>query len=188
MNRKTLLIVLTIAVAMVASACGSTSPKIAMTTPPPASLEINNSASIAATTTHDKGEGVDWSCSPSPCGSFNPAHTASGATTVYTAPSTAAAVTITAASTKKSTVTATASVTINPVATASSLSGQYAFFAAGADAAGDAYNAVGSVTLVLTAMAMSPPVKKISTTPMVRSFPMTPSPEPTPSAPMGKEL
>jgi hypothetical protein len=147
MNRKALLMVLTLAIAIVASACSSPSPTVTITTPPPASLEINQSATIAATTTHDKDEGVTWSCSPSPCGSFNPTVTLTGVTTVYTAPSTAGAVTITATSNKKVTVTATASVTITPVATAASLTGQYGFYFSGFDAAGFFYAAAGSVTL-----------------------------------------
>jgi hypothetical protein len=148
MNRKALLTVVTIAIAVLASACSSSSPTITISTAPPASLEINGTASIAATTTHDSGDGVDWSCSPSgSCGTFSPAHTASAASTVYTAPSVAGSVTITAASTKKATVTATATVTINPVATVSSLTGTYTFFINGWDAAGAPYSVAGSVAL-----------------------------------------
>ncbi len=148
MNRKALLIVLTIAFAVVASACSSAKPTVTITTPPPASLEINQSASIAATTTHDSGEGVDWSCAPAgSCGTLSPTHTASGASTTYTAPSASGSVTITAASTKKASITATSTVTITAVATESSLSGMYAFKVIGFDAAGNAYAAAGSVTL-----------------------------------------
>ena len=137
MNRKTLLIVLTVAVAFIASACSSPSPTVTITTAPPATLEINQSATIAATTTHDSGEGVDWSCAPAgSCGTFNPTHTASGATTVYTAPSASGTVTITATSTKKASVTATSTVTITPIASSSTLSGQYAFYISGFDAGG----------------------------------------------------
>ena len=149
MNRKALLIVLTIAVAVVASACSSPSPKIAITTAPPASMEINISAPVTASVTHDSSDkGVDWSCSPAgSCGTFNPTHTDDGSSTVYTAPSTSGTVTITASSTKKSSVTATASVNVTAVASASSLSGMYAFRVSGFDAAGDYYAAAGSVTL-----------------------------------------
>ena len=149
MNRKVLLIVLTISLAVVASACSSPSPKIAITTAPPASMEINASAQVAASVTHDSSDkGVDWSCSPAgSCGSFNPAHTDDGSTTVYTAPATSGSVTITAASTKKSSVTATATVNVTAVASASSLSGQYAFVLSGFDASGGFYAAAGSVTL-----------------------------------------
>jgi hypothetical protein len=146
-NRKALLIVLTIAIAVVASACSSPSPTVTISTPPPASMEINTSASIAATTTHDSNEGVTWSCSPSPCGSFNPTTTLSGVTTVYTAPSTSGSVTITATSNKKTTVTATATVTIAPVATVGDLTGTYAFFVNGWDSGGFPYSIAGSVAL-----------------------------------------
>jgi hypothetical protein len=149
MNRKALLIAVACTVAAFLSACSkSTPPAITISTAPPATLEINNSASIAATVTHDShNEGVDWTCSPSPCGTFNPTHTASGASTVYTAPSTAGAVTITADATVKPAVTATASVTVNAVATAASLTGNYAFYANGFDAVGDFYTAAGVVVL-----------------------------------------
>src|ERR1700723_504692 len=148
MNRKALLIVLTIAIAIVGSACSSPSPTVTISTPPPASLEINQSATIAATTTHDSGEGVDWTCAPAgSCGTFNPTHTASAATTVYTAPSVSGSVTITATSTKKTTVTATSTVSITPIASSSNLTGQYAFRIIGFDALGNAYAAAGSVTL-----------------------------------------
>jgi len=147
MNRKTLLVVLTVAFAVVASACSSPSPTVTISTPPPASMEINSSASIAATTTHDSNEGVTWSCSPSPCGSFNPTTTLSGATTVYTAPSTSGSVTITATSNKKATVTATATVTITPVATVADLTGTYTFYINGWDFNGAPYSVAGSVAL-----------------------------------------
>ncbi len=147
MNRKALLIVLTIAIAVVASACSSPSPTVTISTPPPASMEINSTASIAATTTHDSNEGVTWSCSPSPCGSFNPTTTLSGASTIYTAPSTAGSVTITATSNKKTTVTATAMVTITPIATVGSLTGSYTFYLNGFDANGFAYSVAGNVVL-----------------------------------------
>ncbi len=121
---------------------------ITITTAPPSSLEINQTAAAAATVVGDSlNEGVDWTCSPSPCGSFNPAHTASGATTIWTAPSTAGSVTITATATVESSVTATSMVTVNPVATAATLSGQYAFYMGGYDSVGNFYAANGSVTL-----------------------------------------
>ncbi len=148
MNRKSLLIVLTAVIAFVASACSSASPTITISTPPPASLEINQSASIAATTTHDSGEGVDWSCAPAgSCGTLSPTHTDSGASTTYTAPSASGTVTITASSTKKASVTATSTITISPVASSSNLSGMYAFRVSGFDADGNPYAAAGSVTL-----------------------------------------
>lgn len=90
---------------------------ITISTAPPASLNVNQTASIAATVTNDSssGGGVDWSCAPAgSCGTFSPAHTASGANTTYTAPASAASVTVTATSTADSTKTATAAVSVTP--------------------------------------------------------------------------
>ena len=155
MNRKPLWIVLTFALAVAISGCSSshkTPPAVitvAITTAPPASLEINASATIAATVTNDTAAaGVDWTCSPAAtCGTFTPAHTASAGTTVYTAGTTAGAVTITAASTTTPTIDAMASVTVNPVASAASLSGTYTFFINGWDAADKTYSVAGSIVL-----------------------------------------
>lgn len=149
MTRKTLPTLAALVLLMMISACSHSKPiTIAITTPPPGSLEINNVATIAATVMHDSAnDGVDWTCTPSPCGTFTPAHTASGATTVYQAGSTAESVTITAASTRKSTVTATATVTVTAVATNSTLTGSYTFYVTGYDASGDFYSAAGVVTL-----------------------------------------
>jgi hypothetical protein len=69
-------------------------------------IVANHTASLVATVSNDySNAGVDWtvSCgSPGACGTFSPAHTASGAATTYTAPSAPPSgntVTITAAST-----------------------------------------------------------------------------------------
>jgi hypothetical protein len=87
---------------------------ITLSTAPPATLAASGTVSIAATVTNDSANGgVDWSCSPAgACGTFNPAHTASGAATTYTAPSAAGNVTIVAAATSKSSTTASAAVTV----------------------------------------------------------------------------
>jgi nuclear pore complex protein Nup62 len=87
---------------------------IAITQAPPSTLAANGTAAISATVTNDStNSGVDWSCAPAAsCGTFNPAHTASGATTTFTAPSAATTVTITAASTHTHTATAVATVTV----------------------------------------------------------------------------
>ncbi|MGC1684016.1 MAG: hypothetical protein WA734_00200 [Candidatus Acidiferrales bacterium] len=157
MNRKSLLIAVACSVATFLCACGAggghhTTPpalSIAITTAPPASLEVNGTASIAATVSNDStNAGVDWTCTPTgSCGTFSPAHTASGASTTYTAPATAGAVTISADATAMSSVTATASVTVNPVASASSLTGTYTFYANGWDAGGAPTSVAGSVIL-----------------------------------------
>jgi hypothetical protein len=122
---------------------------ITITTAPPASMEVNQSASIAATETGGlTAAGVDWSCTPvGTCGTFNPTHTASGGTTVYTAPRTAGPVSIIAASTAAPATTATASVTITAVATATNLTGTYTFFANGSDASQEPTSVAGSITI-----------------------------------------
>jgi hypothetical protein len=79
----------------------------------------NTSASLIATTANDSANaGIDWSVtcgSPGSCGTFSPAHTASGAATTYSAPPaipTSGTVTITAASTTDPAATATQTVTV----------------------------------------------------------------------------
>jgi hypothetical protein len=157
MNRKALLIALACTVAMFLSACGGggghttppATPTISITTAPAAMLEINGSTPVAATVANDStNAGVDWTCTPTgSCGSFNPAHTASGASTTYTAPSASGMVTITADATAMSSVTATAGVTVNPIASASSLTGTYTYYANGYDSGGAPISVVGSVIL-----------------------------------------
>ncbi|HKV06205.1 MAG TPA: hypothetical protein VJO53_14000 [Candidatus Acidoferrales bacterium] len=127
---------------------------IDITTGPPAAMEVNQTATIVAKLTNDSSNaGVDWSCTPTgTCGSFNPAHTASGANTVYTAPSAPVAkVVITAASTKKAAVTATANVAVNAVASASNINGTYTFFANGFDVSENGTSVAGSVVIDGTA-------------------------------------
>jgi hypothetical protein len=157
MNRKVFLTLGTFAVLTLLTACssathsgGGTTPtlSIAITTAPASAVEINNNTMAAATVANDSTTaGVDWTCSPSPCGSFSPTHTASGAITTWTAPSSAGTFTLTAASTATSTATASSAVTVNSVASNSNLTGKYAFYLSGFDLSGDAYAAAGSVTL-----------------------------------------
>ena len=61
-----------------------------------------------------KSAGVTWTvtCSTSPCGSFNPAATASGSPTTYTAPAAPNSVTVTATSVTDTTKSASATITI----------------------------------------------------------------------------
>ena len=155
MNRKNLLFVFAALVVIMSSGCRSTFPKpsivVSLIPAPPATLEVGLSTPLSATVTGDtQNGGVDWTvtCANANCGSFTPAHTASGATTVYTAPTTPTTVTITAASTDSTNgASATAMITIGAVAAASSLSGQYAFNLSGFDSTGALYVAAGSVTL-----------------------------------------
>ncbi len=94
---------------------------IALTTPPPASLQATLTAIVAATVSNDSGNmGVDWSVtcgSAGACGSFNPVHTASAGNTTFTAPAavpTGGTVTITATSTADPTKKASGMTTITP--------------------------------------------------------------------------
>jgi len=109
---------------------------VALSTPPPSTLVTGATANIAATVTGDSANaGVNWSCAPAnACGSFNPAITASAATTVYTAPSTAASVTITATSVTNKAQSASATVTITNSVATTLPAGNYVFSLAGTDA------------------------------------------------------
>ncbi len=141
MNFKSLLVGMAIAIPMLITGCGGGNGgggnriAIAISTAPPASLEVNQSATVVATVTDDSSNsGVDWSCTPAgTCGTFTPAHTASAASTVYMAPRTAGPVSIIAASTKNSSKTANASVMITAVTNASNITGTYTFSANGVE-------------------------------------------------------
>ena len=112
----------------------------------PATLTINQTVSLTATVGNDSSDaGVDWSCSGSGgCGTFNPAHTASGGTTVYTAPASPGTVTIAAAATASSNVKATAVISIVPIGSNSMLNGRYVFSVQGVDTNGS-YTASGTI-------------------------------------------
>ncbi|HET6145784.1 MAG TPA: hypothetical protein VFE02_19930 [Candidatus Acidoferrales bacterium] len=97
--------------------------------------------------------GVDWSCTPSTsCGAFSPAHTASGASTTYTAPSAAAAVVILAASTSNHAASVTVNVSVaapsssNPSGPALT-SGQFVFSLRGETTNGSPYGVVGAIAV-----------------------------------------
>jgi hypothetical protein len=150
MNCKKLLFGITVAIPILIAGCGG-NPElgIELSTPPPANLEVNLSTSVAATVTHDPfNAGVDWSCTPvGSCGTFTPAHTASGAATVFTAPRTAGPIMIVAASTRKPTKQAPASVNITAVVNATSVTGTYTYFANGTDSGLAPYGVAGSVVI-----------------------------------------
>jgi len=130
---------------------------VALTQPPPSTVEVKLTIPISANViggpSPTENPGVTWSvaCGSANCGTFSAAATASGASTTYTAPATppsGGTVTITATATGSTgNVNTTATVTITPVATAASLSGQYAFYLSGYDNHGLFYVAAGSVTL-----------------------------------------
>ena len=88
---------------------------VSLITPPPASLDVNATASVTAQVTNDPtGAGVIWTatCGGTACGSFNPPQNTN---TTYTAPSvapTGGTVTITATSLTDTTKSASATVSI----------------------------------------------------------------------------
>jgi len=111
---------------------------IAISTAPPTTMAAGATATIAATVANDSSNGgVDWSCAPAgSCGTFNPAHTGSGATTTFTAPLTAGSVTITVTSTSNHAVVASVTIQVSgPTGTlAVALSGVPTTLAPGATA------------------------------------------------------
>ncbi len=111
----------------------------------PGTLAINQSVNLTATVRNDSANaGVDWTCSPSgACGSFNPARTAAGGATVFTAPSTPGPITITATSTADKGAASTASVSI-VFGSNAILNGPYVFLVQGAGPNG-AYSAAGTI-------------------------------------------
>jgi hypothetical protein len=131
----------------------SSSVSISFVQDPPGTLQIGKIATMSATVSGDPAmKGVDWSvsCNGGGCGSFNPAHTASGIATTYTAPAsvpTGNSVTITAASTAVPAQTVTATVTIANTSTIGLLNGKYAFSFSGQDVtASGFYAVVGGLT------------------------------------------
>jgi hypothetical protein len=111
---------------------------IALTQNPTPNLPVGAATNLTALVTFDPNNaGVDWTvaCQSSPCGSFNPAHTASGQLTTYTAPQTVpngGFVTITAASTTSPKTTVSAQITVTSADLQSSLlNGRYAFLLQG---------------------------------------------------------
>jgi hypothetical protein len=135
MNIKTLLVGMAIAVPMLITGCGGSNVVIEISTAPPASMEVNQSATIAATVTGaGTNSGVDWSCTPvGSCGTFTPANTDSGASTVYMAPRTAGPVMIIATSTKNARKSTSVSVNITAVTNTSDITGNYTFSASGVE-------------------------------------------------------
>ena len=112
---------------------------VAFVTQPPSSMVINTTSSLAATVNNDtKNGGINWSvtCGSAQCGSFNPAATGSGSSTVYTAPGavpTPATVTVTATSVTDSTKSASATITIAATAPPVIADGTYVYHLSGQD-------------------------------------------------------
>jgi hypothetical protein len=115
-------------------------------------MAASATAMVVATVSNDSSNaGVDWSCSPAgSCGSFNPAHTASGQATTYTAPATAGSTTLQATSTANHAATATANVTVSSSSGGGSStlgSGTFAFYVSGEDSKAQTYAIAGSFAL-----------------------------------------
>src|SRR5277367_1763771 len=91
--------------------------QVQMVQPPPAAIVAGATVGVAANVLYDtKNGGVTWSCAPADsCGTFTPATTAFGITTLYAAPASGPAgvlnipVTITATSNTDNTQVASAS-------------------------------------------------------------------------------
>lgn len=108
-----------------APALGSPSSiQVLLTQEPPSPLQIATISPVIATVLNDPHNmGVDWqvSCTVVKCGTFSPAHTASGAVTMYTAPTSvpsqlggaSATVNVTAVSTADPTKSVTVTLTIS---------------------------------------------------------------------------
>ena len=125
-------------------------------------IVVNHTAQIAATVSNDAANaGVDWTvtcASAAGCGSFSPTHTASSATTTFTAPTavpTGNTVTITAASTSDPTKTFSEIVTVTAGPPPDSLlNGQFVMSLNGRNANGGPFtlggviigNGIGQVT------------------------------------------
>lgn len=118
MNRRTAPLLFVLAVVTFMAACSSNKSQpvtIAISAAPPSTMQVGATAQLSATVTNDpSNKGIDWSCTPAAsCGTFTPAHTASGVATTYQAPTTAGSIVITATSTDEPSVTATSNVTVN---------------------------------------------------------------------------
>ena len=154
MNHKLITLILVGISAAFMGACGggnnNSGISIGFSEAPPAVLQTSTVTPLNAVVVNDNSTaGVDWTvtCGGSDCGSFSPAHTASGVSTNYTAPATIPSgntVTITATATANTSAVATGTVTITTGSTGSALNGQYSFLISGADPSGN-YVAAGSV-------------------------------------------
>lgn len=124
---------------------------VAISAGPPTSMQINTTTNLAATVSNDAAnKGVTWSCAPTAsCGSFNPAQTASGAGTTYTAPAAPPQgnnVTITATAVSDVTASGSATIAIAAIGSNAILNGQYAFLVTGIDGTSGNYTVGGSLT------------------------------------------
>jgi hypothetical protein len=148
--RKSILLLIGLSMVAALVACSSSS----HTTPPsaitvtvgavPASVATNSVTATISATTNDTA-GVTWSCSPAPCGTFNPTNTLTGANTGWTAPNVlSAGVTLTATSVTNPSISNSSAAI--PVTAATLADGTYVFSLAGEDANSNYYVA-GEITI-----------------------------------------
>jgi hypothetical protein len=122
---------------------------ISVTLTAPTSLATSATTPLTAVVANDsKSAGVTWTvtCGTSPCGSFNPAATASGSMTTYTAPAVSNTVTVTATSVTDTTKSASATITITATAPVILGDGTYVYHLSGEDSTGP-YFVVGAFTV-----------------------------------------
>ncbi len=157
MNRKPILFALLVLGVLALTGCGSSSsgntggggsPITVEITNAPSTLGQGQSVDLRASVSNDTANGgIDWTCTPSgSCGTFNPAHTANGATTNYKAPSAPGTETIVADATDHTSSTASADISVVTAGSNSQLDGPYVFFVEGTDSTGT-YVAVGTMVL-----------------------------------------
>ncbi len=108
-------------------------------------MTVGQSVNLTANVGNDSSDaGVDWSCTGGACGTFVPAHTASGASTVYTAPASPGAVTVSAAATADAGAKASLTITVVPIGSNAMLNGAYVLAVQGVNGSGS-YSAVGTI-------------------------------------------
>ncbi|MGP0018666.1 MAG: hypothetical protein ACLPHP_08875 [Candidatus Sulfotelmatobacter sp.] len=139
--RKSILLLIASTTIAALVGCSSSTPPITLSlNSVPTSLAVNSQTALVAAVDNDKANGgVVWSCtttpSGSPCGTFNPATTASGASTTYIAPAillpAGTTITITATSATNSAISQSSQpITITAATLAS---GNYVFSVTGWD-------------------------------------------------------
>jgi hypothetical protein len=105
----------------------------------PSILTVNQSVSLTAGVRSDSiSSSVDWTCTTAGGGggTFDPARTASGERTVFTASATAGPVTITATATEDASAEDVATITVVPAGSNDLFNGHYVFFVQGKDSDG----------------------------------------------------
>jgi hypothetical protein len=111
----------------------------------PSTVTAGQSVSLIASVGNDASEaGVDWSCAGGSCGTFAPAHTASGAPTTFTAPAEAGTLTVVATSSADAAAQDSLDVSVVPAGSNGLLSGTYVFSVLGQNETGT-YTAAGTI-------------------------------------------